>query len=148
VSSRQEASEQVRAYGVEVGTRIHCIPPGVPQRRAAAAGSRLVERLERGFAEPGKPIILTIARPVRKKNIAALLRAYAASPALMDRANLVILAGQSDGRHDSAEERQVVDELRRLCAAPELRHRVALPPTHGEAMSPPCTGAPPLEGSS
>ena len=133
VSSRQEASEQVGAYGMEVGERLRCISPGVPQRRAGAAGSSLVERLEGGFAEPGKPIILTIARPVRKKNIAALVRAYAANPALMARANLVILAGQSDGRHGSAEERQVLDELRRLCAAPDLRHRVALPPTHGEA---------------
>nr|WP_255360024.1 HAD family hydrolase [Belnapia sp. F-4-1] len=133
VSSLQEASEQVAAYGVTVDARIHCIPPGVPQRRANAAESRLIERLEDGFAEPGKPIILTIARPVRKKNIAALVRAYAANPALMARANLVILAGQSGGRHGSAEERQVVDELRRLCAAPDLRSRVALPLTHGEA---------------
>ncbi|MBL6082132.1 glycosyltransferase [Belnapia sp. T18] len=133
VSSRQEASEQVRAYGVELGARVHCIPPGVPQRQADAAESRLVEQLEERFAEPGKRIILAIARPVRKKNIAALLRAYAAKPALMARANLVILAGQSDGRHSSVEERQVVDELRRICATPDLRHRVALPPTHGEA---------------
>ena len=77
--------------------------------------------------------MLAIARPVRKKNLAALVRAYTASPALASRANLVILAGQHGGGHSSTEEREVIGELERLCTDEGLRGRVALPPRHNSA---------------
>jgi sucrose-phosphate synthase len=133
VSSHDEAETQIRAYGVEAGAPVHRMPPGVPQQHAPAIQPDIVARLGAWLDDPAKPIVLAIARPVRKKNLAALVRAYAARPALMARANLVILAGQHDGYHGSTEERQVIAELRQLCASPALQGRVALPPRHGPA---------------
>ena len=77
------------------------------------------------------PIVLAIARPVAKKNLAGLLRAYAGDPALQARANLVILAGQHD--HAAGEERAVLAELHALAADPALAGRVALPARHDPA---------------
>lgn len=132
VSSRDEAERQVGAYAVRwAEARVHCIPPGVPQH-SAGAGPGAATELERWLADPAKPIVLAIARPVRKKNLVALVRAYAATPGLADHANLVILAGQHDGRL-CAEERSVLDELHALCGTDGMRGRVALPPCHGAA---------------
>ena len=127
VSTRDEAERQVASYGS--CRSIHRIPPGVPLR--LAHGETAV-RLSEWLDDLSRPIILAIARPVRKKNLAAIVRAYASSPALMRRANLVIIAGQHDVL-SSAEELSVVAELRQLCAAPSLRGRVALPPMHEQA---------------
>lgn len=131
VSSRDEAERQIRAYRVEdAASRIFCIAPGVPRlHRTAGSASRMVD-LGAWLDEPGKPIVLAIARPVRKKNLGALARAFAASPSLMARANLVILAGQHGGAAASGEEAGIVAELECLCRSPALRGRMALPPRH------------------
>jgi len=133
VSTRDEADRQVSAYGVAgADARIRCLPPGVPHRPAGFAGATVADRLDEWLDQPDRPILLAVARPVRKKNIAALLRAYAACAPLRDRANLVVLAGQHRGLC-SGEEAEVLAELRALAALPELRGRVALPPAHDEA---------------
>ncbi len=132
VSTRDEADRQVRAYNVEAGGFVHCIAPGVPQRRCDLSAPTLADRLNAIFDRPALPIILAIARPVAKKNLAGLVRAYAADSRLQEQANLVILAGQDDGR-SSPEEDTVRRELRDLCDTPSLRRRVALPPRHDAA---------------
>ncbi|WP_267388546.1 HAD family hydrolase [Sphingomonas sp. GC_Shp_3] len=129
VSTHDEAERQVRAYGVAVDGRIHCLPPGVPQRPAPNGATTLAERLGEWLDAPEKPIILAIARPVAKKNLVALIRAFAATPALRDRANLVILAGQHD-RSCTPEEQGVLTEMRALGADPVLRGRMVLPRAH------------------
>ncbi len=134
VSTRDEADRQLRAYGVATEGRIHCLPPGVPQRPAlqrptVQRATTLVDRLGAWLDDPAKPVILAIARPVWKKNLAALIRAFALTPALREQANLVILAGQQD-RPCSPEEQSVLSELRALCAGPALRGLVALPSAH------------------
>ena len=142
VSSHDEADRQLGAYGVaDAAARTHRIPPGVPRRgqpdRDAGPGdppdAPTNALLAGALRDVERPIVLAIARPVRKKNLSALVRAYAATPALVERANLVILSGQHDGVHASAEERAVIAELEHLCAAPALRGRVALPPQHDSA---------------
>lgn len=131
VSTRDEADRQIAAYGVgEAEARIHCLPPGAPSR---PAGGTAIAAIDAALDDPARPIVLAIARPVRKKNLAALVRAYATTPGLADRANLVILAGQHDDGRSSVEEAAVLAELRGLCANPSLRGRVALPVRHGEA---------------
>lgn len=130
VSTRDEAERQVHAYAAPVTGRIHCIPPGVPSRDASPISRpSLAERLDTMLHDPAKPIILAIARPVAKKNLGGLARAYAASPALREAANLVILAGQHDGP-GSPEERTVLAELQALAQSAELQGRFALPPEH------------------
>ncbi|WP_343527161.1 HAD-IIB family hydrolase [Sphingomonas sp.] len=128
VSTRDEAERQVQAYGAPVTGRIHCIPPGVPRRDRADEAS-LAGRLDNWLDHPAKPIVLAVARPVAKKNLIGLARAYAACTALNDIANLVILAGQHDGPL-SAEERDVLASLRAVAAEPTMRGRIALPPAH------------------
>ncbi|WP_199860267.1 HAD family hydrolase [Sphingomonas sp. CFBP 8760] len=133
VSTRDEADRQIAAYGVaDAASRLHCLSPGAPSR-PAGRGTGVIDTVDAMLADPGKPIVLAIARPVRKKNLAALVRAYAATPTLAERANLVILAGQQDDGRCSIEEREVIAELRRLCADPALQGRVALPARHDEA---------------
>lgn len=127
VSTREEASRQVGGYGVVPGTRVHVVPPGVPARYGGA-GSAIVDRLGEWLSEPDKPLILAIARPVAKKNLAALVRAYAGDETLHEAANLVILAGQHD--HANDEEAAVLAELRALADDPALAGRIALPPRH------------------
>ena len=134
VSTRDEADRQLHAYGIpDAAARIHCLPPGVPYRKRPDASTTLLDRLGDWLHDPHKPIVLAIARPVRKKNLAALVRAYTAASELTDRANLVILAGQHGGSRSSAEEQEVVRELEQLCADTRLHGRVALPPRHGSA---------------
>ncbi|WP_313540066.1 HAD family hydrolase [Sphingomonas sp.] len=131
VSTQEEKLRQIGGYDVAMDARAHCIAPGVPGHAAEAGRETLVERLGTWLTDPSRPIILAVARPVAKKNLAALVRAYAESPTLQARANLVVLAGQ----HALAaeEERAVLDELLALAATPALAGRVALPPRHDGA---------------
>ncbi|WP_375244115.1 HAD-IIB family hydrolase [Sphingomonas parapaucimobilis] len=130
VSTEDEAQRQVQAYGIPAGGRIHRIAPGVPNHEGGRPdGPTLADRLDEWLDDPAKPIILAIARPVAKKNLGALARAYAASAKLREAANLVILAGHHDGP-GSAEERAVLAELLALADTAALRGRIALPPRH------------------
>ncbi|WP_435169020.1 HAD-IIB family hydrolase [Falsirhodobacter sp. 1013] len=124
VSSRDEAERQVPAYDATAITRTHRIGPGVG---AAAEDTGAARRLLTGWLDkPEKPMILAIARPVAKKNLGALVRAYAADPVLRGMANLVILAGQHATA--DADARAVLDGLRADGAG--LEGRFALPPAH------------------
>ena len=130
VSTQDEAERQVHGYEVSVAGRIHRIAPGVPSRDASPARrATLADRLGEWVTDDTKPLLLAIARPVPKKNLGALARAYAASPALQEAANLVILAGQHDGP-GSPEEHEVLAELQALAQSPGLRGRFVLPPDH------------------
>lgn len=131
VSTAEEKTRQIGGYGVAVSDRVHCIAPGVPGHVMPVRQATIVDRLDTWLDDPSRPIILAVARPVAKKNLVALMRAYAQSPALQAQANLVILAGQHE--HAAPEERAVLAELHAMAAAPELNGRVALPPRHDGA---------------
>ncbi|WP_137897725.1 HAD family hydrolase [Sphingomonas sp. 2SG] len=133
VSTRDEAERQIGGYDVAVTGRIHCLSPGVPQRDAAGANDAdtLADRLGDWLDRPELPILFAVARPVAKKNLAALVCAYAGDAALRAQANLVILAGRHD--HAVGEEAAVLAELHRLAADPALAGRIALPPRHDAA---------------
>ena len=133
VSSCDEAENQVKAYSANSGLRVHCLPPGVPQHRAGEGFSKVIAQFDAWLDDAAKPIVFAIARPVRKKNLAALVRAYAHNADLAAATNLVILAGLHDGYHVSAEEREVVGELYRLCVASNLHGRIVLPASHDAA---------------
>ncbi|MFD2740572.1 HAD family hydrolase [Sulfitobacter aestuarii] len=128
VSSRDEAERQISAYDEDAAGRCHRVNPGVmlAENTGTAAAQQLIAPL---LDAPQKPIILAIARPVRKKNLAGLVRAYAESPALQARANLVILAGQREGDGPPG---SVMRELTDLARDPRLKGRFALPPRHSQ----------------
>lgn len=130
LSSRDEAERQLRPYGAAAEGRSHVLAPGVtllPDRGTAAADALLAPFLR----DPDRPIVLAVARPVAKKNLAGLIDAYAASPALQDRANLVILAGLRDGIEGGpADHVPVLRGLFDRIDRHGLWGRVALPPRH------------------
>ena len=130
VSSRDEAERQVSAYPGADPARIHCIAPGatLPAAPARDAARALIAPW---LGAPDKPMILAVARPVEKKNLVGLVEAYARTPGLRQRANLVILAGlRGPGRQGSAEQRRVIAGIERAVRTHGLEGRVALPPEH------------------
>ncbi|MFO6464256.1 HAD-IIB family hydrolase [Jannaschia sp. KMU-145] len=130
VSSRDEAERQVEGYGIDVAGRTHRVAPGVTRRDGPPGTGQARALIDHALSDPELPMILAIARPVRKKNLAALVRAYLGSPTLGARANLVILAGQRGaGIAQTPETAGVIAELESL--ARQCPGRIALPERHG-----------------
>lgn len=129
-SSRDEAERQVAAYDPGSAGRVWRVNPGValPPSAGHAQAARM---LQAGLDRPERPFLLAIARPVAKKNLTGLMRAYLGSPALRDAANLVILAGQ-DGAEP--EHRAVRDALAVMAGA--APGRVLLPFGHDAGLVP------------
>ncbi|MFP4080318.1 MAG: sucrose synthase [Ectothiorhodospira sp.] len=65
--------------------------------------------------DPGRPLIFTMARLDRIKNITGLVSWYAQHPELRQRANLVVVAGYVDPAHSSdREEQEQIARMHRL----------------------------------
>ncbi|TBN39080.1 glycosyltransferase [Paracoccus subflavus] len=129
-SSRDEAERQIPAYDPDSSGRVWRINPGIALP-PSAGHARAAGMLRDGLDRPELPFLLAIARPVGKKNLSGLMRAYLSSPALRDAANLVILAGQ-DGAEP--EQRALRGELARMAGA--APGKVLLPPRHDAALVP------------
>lgn len=129
-SSRDEAERQVTAYDPASAGRVWRINPGItlPAARDDSPARRL---LADGLDRPDLPFLLAIARPVEKKNLAGLMRAYRASPPLQAAANLVIVAGQEGSE---AEQRTVRADLAAI--ARTLPGKVLLPACHDATLVP------------
>ncbi|MBD2774823.1 glycosyltransferase [Iningainema tapete] len=112
-STRQERFEQYShqvyhgAVDVENDNRYAVIPPGADfsifgtQARSQNEEATILliqERLARDIAQPRRdlPAILASSRLEPKKNVLGLVQAYAMSPELQERANLVLLTGGLD----------------------------------------------------
>lgn len=138
-STRQERFEQYShpayhgAVDVNNDSRFAVIPPGVDfsvfgadvrSQHEEAIHEYVQERLARDIAESRRdlPAILASSRLAPKKNILGLVQAFAMSPTLQERANLVLLTGglddplREEANDDLAEQavlsptRQVVEE--------------------------------------
>lgn len=132
-SSRDEAEVQYADYAAYDPGRVRVLAPGsdLAQFAGAATERHVDAMLARFLTEPDKPVILAIARPVTKKNLAALVRAYGTSPALQAAANLVILAGTRDDLHALEPEiRDNLAELLHLIDRYDLYGKVAYPKSH------------------
>ncbi|MGS0014539.1 hypothetical protein ACUOIJ_25105, partial [Escherichia coli] len=81
--------------------------------------------------DPDKPAVLALARPVARKNLAALVRAYGESRALQARANLVIVAGtREDIDTLDGDMAATMRDLLVLIDRYDLYGRLAYPKTH------------------
>ncbi len=80
-SSRDEAEVQYAGYAAYDPGRIRVLPPGSDLARFADSrpDPRVDATIARFLHEPGKPVLLALARPVARKNLAALVRAYGES---------------------------------------------------------------------
>ena len=133
VSSRDEAKRQYGLYDAIRG-REHAIllnPPGCDlERTDAALPPALRRRIEGPLADPRRPAVLALARPVRKKNLAGLVRAFAHGT-LRERANLVVFAGtRGDLREEGGEHRAVLEELLYLQDRHDLAGHMVMPKHH------------------
>ena len=132
-SSRDEAEIQYADYdGADPG-RIRILTPGSDLAAFAGAVPRMTtdRMIGRFLNDPDKPVILAIARPVTKKNLAALVHAYGRSPALQESANLVLIAGTRDDISVLEPEIQGnLSELLALIDRYDLYGRIAYPKDH------------------
>ncbi|MES3152295.1 HAD-IIB family hydrolase [Sphingomonas faeni] len=132
-SSRDEAEVQYADYAAYDPGRIRVFAPGSDLKQFADCRSdpRVDALINRFLVDPAKPVILAIARPVTKKNLAALVHAYGQSPALQAAANLVILAGTRDDIATLEPEiRDNLAELLLLIDRYDLYGKVAYPKHH------------------
>ncbi len=132
-SSRDEAEVQYAHYGAYEPGHIRVLPPGSDLARFAAArrNPRVEATIDRFLDDPGKPVLLALARPVARKNLAALVRAYGESPALQVRANLVLVAGtREDIDTLDGDMAATMRDLLVLIDRYDLYGRVAYPKTH------------------
>jgi len=132
-SSRDEAEVQYATYESYDPGRIRVLPPGSDLARFQAARPcpRVDATLDRFLREPGKPALLALARPVARKNLAALVAAYGENPELQARANLVLVAGTRGDLDDlDGGMAETMRELLDLIDRYDLYGRVAYPKTH------------------
>lgn len=113
-SSRDEAEVQYADYLHYDAGRIRVIPPGshLDDFTSATSTPAIDAMMQPFLIDPDKPVLLAIARPVTRKNLAALVCAYGQSKALQQCANLVIVAGVRE--HIDALEPELADNLHEL----------------------------------
>lgn len=100
-STNQEVEQQYQIYDNYHPRRMTVIPPGVDlgrfhKPRALESTSPMKAALARFLDHPKRPMVLAIARPDERKNLATLVRAFGENKKLREMANLVIVAGNRD----------------------------------------------------
>lgn len=137
-STTHEVEEQYGQYDQPINECTHVIPPGTDLSRfqpptEGMATPPIAEELERFLREPDRPIVLALARPAERKNMAALVDAFGTHPTLRDEANLVLVAGNRDDlREMESGPGQVLRDLLIRIDAHDL-HGVAAFPKHHES---------------
>ena len=132
-SSRDEAEVQYAGYAAYDPGRVRILPPGSDLARFAAArpNPRIDAAIDRFLDDPAKPAVLALARPVARKNLATLVRAFGENRALQARANLVIVAGtREDIDTLDGDMAATMRDLLVLIDRYDLYGRVAYPKTH------------------
>ncbi len=133
-SSEDEAKRQYGLYRRMRGRQpIIVNPPGCDLKRFGqpAPRDRVIASLRRFLADPDKPILLSLARPVRKKNLIGVIDAYAKDSVLRARANLVIFAGtRGDIADQEAECAEVLQAIVDRVEHHDLYGSVAFPKQH------------------
>ncbi len=135
-STRQEIDKQYGAYAAARPERMTVIPPGVDldrfrPPRGDEPDPPVAADLARFLHDPGKPMILALARPDERKNFRGLVQAYGRDPELRRRANLVVVAGIRDTLGVlKPPERRVLQEFLHLVDDLDLYGSVAYPKRH------------------
>jgi len=97
-STRQEVRDQYELYDHYQPDRMVVIPPGVDLSRFSPPGEAedwrgISHEVDRFLSDPGKPLIMAMARADERKNFATLVHAFGTNAALRDRANLLLVMG-------------------------------------------------------
>ncbi len=146
-STRQEIDKQ---YGLYKARNAHCvvIPPGLDIEKfypyyhdllpetsrdemQLYAQASLLQELNRFFTKPDKPLILSLCRPDKRKNITGLISAYGEDLELQSMANLAVFAGiRKDISQMEDNERDVLTRILLLMDKYDLYGRIAIPKKH------------------
>ena len=147
-STRHERDTQYGHYVRDGGLRIEVVPPGTDLFRFFPAYEyemnyerideafkqariRMQNKLARFHLEPDKPLILSLCRPDRRKNIQALIEAYGQSKELQAIANLAVFAGiREDIEEMNENEREVLTDILLLMDRYDLYGKLAIPKQH------------------
>jgi sucrose-phosphate synthase len=134
-SSRDEAERQLMLYPAACPAKVHCLPPGASLGHSGTVDLARARALIAPFLrDPAKPIVLAIARPVAKKNLAGLVEMYGNDAELRAQANLVIVAGLRDAADcGEAEQAGVIAALLAGMDRHDLYGQMAIPKRHSQA---------------
>ena len=147
-STHQEVSDQYRQYNNKDIPKFYVIPPGLnigkfypfyhdkltetaKDEIELYAQASILEELNRFFMHPDRPVILSLCRPDKRKNIAGLIKAYGEDLELQSMANLAIFAGiRKDITKMEDNERDVLTEILLLMDKYDLYGKIAIPKRH------------------
>jgi sucrose-phosphate synthase len=147
-STHQEVDQQYGAYKHGRLPNFMVIPPGIDIERfypfyhdsltegendeqARYAQAHLHKELERFFAHPDRPLVLSLCRPDKRKNISGLVKAFGEDLELQAMANLAIFAGLRKDIDQMAEnERDVLTRMLLLMDKYDLYGKMAIPKRH------------------
>jgi len=147
-STHQEVSEQYGQYQNNDIPTYHVIPPGLDIEKfypfyhdmlsetnkeeiKLYAQASMLEELNRFFTHPDRPVILSLCRPDKRKNIAGLIKAYGEDLELQSIANLAVFAGiRKDISNMEDNERDVLTEILLLMDKYDLYGKIAIPKKH------------------
>jgi sucrose-phosphate synthase len=147
-STHQEVTEQYGQYQNKDIPKYHVIPPGLDIEKfypfyhdmlpetdkeeiELYAQASILEELNRFFMHPDRPVILSLCRPDKRKNIAGLIKAYGEDLELQSMANLAVFAGiRKDITEMEDNERDVLTEILLLMDKYDLYGKIAIPKKH------------------
>ncbi|MCA9038587.1 MAG: glycosyltransferase, partial [Planctomycetaceae bacterium] len=141
-STNQEVEQQYELYDHYQPDRMEVIPPGVDLSAFRPADSnwqppRIAEELSCFLRNPGKPMILAMARPDERKNLEMLVRVYGGSERLQEAANLVLVMGtREDLRELPKSQQSVLNNVLYLIDRFDLYGLVAYPKSHSPSDVP------------
>lgn len=141
-STRHEVKEQYGEYRTE-GNKFKVIPPGVDLEKFYPFNKKsygpeeekfrslIFSKLEKFFSNINKPLILSVCRPDKRKNITGLITAFGEDTQLQKIANLAIFAGiRKDINTMPDNEREVLTEMLLLVDKYNLYGKMAIPKRH------------------
>jgi sucrose-phosphate synthase len=150
-STQQEIDEQYGLYDYFNDGSYEVIPPGIDTEKffpyyflhdrsfadreeyqeSMSVREHIRKELKRFFSNPEKPIILTICRPEKRKNIEGLIEAYAQDKELQMIANLAIFAGiRKDITKKNSQEGKVLTDMLLSMDRYDLYGKMAIPKKH------------------
>ncbi len=143
-STLQEIDTQYGDYQNTDKRKFKVIPPGVDIKIFYPFNNKpddkdesekwkgiIGEKLFRFFVDVDKPMILTICRPDKRKNISGLIKAYGENKDIQYKSNLAIFAGIREDIQEMPEnEREVLTEILLLMDKYNLYGKMAIPKRH------------------
>lgn len=143
-STEQEIENHLKHYKNASESKFKVIPPGLnldkfypynEVRQWDEQTSNLIKHINQEymkfFLTINKPLILSLCRPDKRKNISGLITAYGEDKELQNKANLAIYAGIRDDIQSMEDnEREVLTEILLLMDKYNLYGKMAVPKKH------------------